>query len=654
MDITRADWQRLFELLDRALELQEHERAAWVDGLDGDSARLKAPLRELLSQHARFESVDFLEPRGGAQAVNGLEELSTLLGQFVAGAINLEQLCAKFRDFLDRNPQRRYAVVTWLGQAMENGRLAAPVFRTLDSLIQQHARAQTPAGNGSPAHSAAAETELRAAEGNPAQQNTRPSAGSAETASSNLPNPAVGRDDASGVLRVGAVLAKRFTLMKELGQGGMGRVFKAHDAHAEDAHDRDTYVAVKVISEEFKRFPDAFQALQREVKRARTLTHENVIKVYDTHRDGPHDFLSMEFLEGRPLDALLKTDFAAGLRLEKARSIIVGIGRALEYGHGKNIVHSDLKPANVFICNDGRVKVLDFGIARPMPPPGGEGEGTRFDPALRIGALTPAYAALEQWNRENPDPRDDIYPLAIVTYELLSGRHPFDGKSAPNALAANLVPQKISSLSRPQWEALRKALAFRRKERSESVTEFLHAFAPKSFLRRHNVAVGLCALAVAGGSATLGTHLYNRYEEQRAVSMGAPDLPPPRTDLTPQQQQEIEDSLWLARDYLKEAKVTMSPEDLEYVLSEGANSVNQILDGVRAIDPGNLAARDLKQQAANLYARKARELINARKFDRANELIQQGRKVSYTVNLYRLEQELCAKHAPACRRASSR
>src|SRR5262249_9658211 len=139
------------------------------------------------------------------------------------------------------------------------------------------------------------------------------------------------------------VIKGRYTLIEELGQGGMGRVFKARDERRVEAEDRHPYVALKVLSEDFKEHPDAFIALQREGKRAQELAHPNVITVHDFDRDGPLVFMTMEYLQGKALDAHLKSDFAAGLTVAAAWPIIKGIGAALEYGHSKKIVHCDMK-----------------------------------------------------------------------------------------------------------------------------------------------------------------------------------------------------------------------------------------------------------------------------------------------------------------------
>lgn len=271
-------------------------------------------------------------------------------------------------------------------------------------------------------------------------------------------------------------IKQRFVLEKVLGSGGMGAVYQAVDLRKQEASDRDPYVAIKLLNEDFQRHPDAFISLQREARKAQTLAHPNIVTVYDFDRDGDTVFMTMECLLGRPLDRLLREHAGGGLPQEQALAILRDVGAALIYAHSHRIAHSDFKPGNVFVTDKGVAKVLDFGIARAVSGLGGEaGEQTVFDPGS-LGALTPAYASLEMLRGEAPDPRDDIYALGCVAYELFAGRHPFDKKTAAQAQAEKLKPARIAGLSRRQWRALEQSLAFAREQRLGSVAELLAAF----------------------------------------------------------------------------------------------------------------------------------------------------------------------------------
>ncbi|MDJ0807736.1 MAG: protein kinase, partial [Gammaproteobacteria bacterium] len=276
---------------------------------------------------------------------------------------------------------------------------------------------------------------------------------------------------------VGDILKDRFVLEEELGRGGMGIVFKALDKRKEEASDRHPYVALKLLNESFKQHKDSLMALQREARKAQDLKHPNVISIFDFDKDG-HDnyFIAMELLDGHPLDKTIKSLRGTGMPKKKALSLIAQMGQALAaaHNHKPGIIHSDFKPGNVFLTTDDQVKVFDFGIARAAKPKAGEAKGdvTAFD-ARTLGALTPTYASLEMLEGQDPDPRDDIYALAIVAYELLSGSRPFGRKPANEALTEQLTPQRIEGLTRRQWKGLQRGLAFRREDRAVSVEAFL-------------------------------------------------------------------------------------------------------------------------------------------------------------------------------------
>jgi len=286
----------------------------------------------------------------------------------------------------------------------------------------------------------------------------------------------------AGVPQIGAVIRGRFRLVEELGRGGMGIVFKAVDLLRVEAQDRQPYVAIKLLNADFKAHPHAFTALQREAKRANTLLHPNVIHVYDFDRDGEWVYLTMEYLQGRPLDDLMQSEFRGGLPLERAWPVIRAVGSALQYGHGRGIIHCDLKPSNVFLCDDGVVKVLDFGVARRVPVADHDTLSTLFDPRVRIGAVTSAFASLELLSGMPADPRDDVYSLSCLTYELICGMHPFQLYDARHALESGITPQRLSSLSRTQWRTLQQGLALHRDQRCASIARLLHGLQPRATL----------------------------------------------------------------------------------------------------------------------------------------------------------------------------
>jgi hypothetical protein len=252
-------------------------------------------------------------------------------------------------------------------------------------------------------------------------------------------------------------------------------VFRALDRRREEAQDRHPHVAIKVLGDEFKRHPDALRALQRESRKTQRLAHPNIASVYDFDRDGPNVYMVMELLVGEPLDALIRRRGFLGLKKIEALRMISEMGAALAHAHGFGIVHSDFKPSNAFVTLSGETKVIDFGVSRATKPKSAEGQTvlTMFD-AGKLGALTVAYCSPEQMLGDaDPDARDDVYALGVVAYEMLSGRHPFGGRSALDAQLKGLSVEPIDGLSDEQNAALQGALEWRREHRTESIVELL-------------------------------------------------------------------------------------------------------------------------------------------------------------------------------------
>ncbi|MFK8051523.1 MAG: protein kinase [Woeseiaceae bacterium] len=297
---------------------------------------------------------------------------------------------------------------------------------------------------------------------------------------SNWLNPEQWSQRHQGPLGPGMVLKQRFLIERQLGRGGMGVVFKARDKRKEEANDRDPYVAVKVLNDNYRDHPQALIALQREARKAQTLAHPNIITVYDFDRDGTTVYMTMELMRGEPLDLLLrrrKKENEDGVEVELARRIIKEMAEGLAYAHKHDIIHSDFKPGNVFLTKDERVKILDFGIARARvySGPKEDTEQTLFD-AGDFSSLTPGYAAWEMFQRADPHPSDDVYAMAITAYLLLTGRHPFDRKTAEEAVALGLVPEPIKHIARHEWAAIEHGLELKREDRTPDAATFLREF----------------------------------------------------------------------------------------------------------------------------------------------------------------------------------
>ncbi|MDJ0777309.1 MAG: serine/threonine-protein kinase [Gammaproteobacteria bacterium] len=312
----------------------------------------------------------------------------------------------------------------------------------------------------------------------------------------------------------GVTLKDRFVLLEKLGQGGMGVVFKAKDLLKVEAQDKDPYVAIKVLTDAFKKYSGSFIALQREASKAQRLAHPNVATVYDFDRDGNTVFMTMEFLQGKPLNQLIKELANKPLKLDHALHIIEELCAGLAYAHEKLLIHSDFKPGNCFLLNDGHVKLLDFGIARASTQTDEERENTMFDPA-KLSAVTPAYATPEMFAGMNPDPRDDIYGLACVAYQLLAGgKHPYNKVASPKIKELGIKPKPIKGLNRRQQKTLMKALSVVREDRIADVEKFAEGMRAK---KSHTKTILLATLFIAVIGAGIGYKPFLEFRDEQQL-----------------------------------------------------------------------------------------------------------------------------------------
>ena len=324
--------------------------------------------------------------------------------------------------------------------------------------------------------------------------------GGRETDSDTTYIASVGRQiESKGNSEAGRLLKNRFVLEEKVGSGGMGDVYKALDLRAQESQEKNPYIAVKMLNENFSQHKDAYLSLQREMAKTRGIPHKNIMGVYDFDREGDTVFMTMELLTGMPLDDYLK-EHPEGVSIEDAWNIIDGICQGLSRAHGAGIVHSDFKPGNIFYTEDKVAKVFDFGIARAVSNPGdlkADGEKTVFD-AGSLGALTPTYASYEMLKGMEPSKSDDVYAVALVAYELFTGKHPYDRVPADKALDRGMTPERVHSLKRRHWKALRKALEIKGENRTQSIDEFQEGMFSEDPPVLRNTAIAAVLLASVG------------------------------------------------------------------------------------------------------------------------------------------------------------
>lgn len=394
-------------------------------------------------------------------------------------------------------------------------------------------------------------------------------------------------------------LRERFVLQKKLGDGGMGTVYKALDLGAHLHKDPNSFVALKTLNADVLRdYPNARTALQREASRARRITHQNIIRVYDFYDIAPPDnecFITMELLEGQTLDSLLKSH-PRGLSKRHALFLLEGICQGLQFAHDRGLVHSDLKPGNIFLTHDGTIRILDLGIATPIRSSSGTGnQDTVWNPRA-LGALTPAYASLEQWLRMDADPRDDVYSLGVMIYEMLSGKHPFEvtveGKlerlPAPKASTLSLSPPRLRSLSRKQNAALAHALQFDRDKRTASIEQlYTDIAAGQSAVKGGGLLTGITAATALfgvaiGGWALLRDSGSRDVEERTPASVAAPA---PKVETPPSETIVSADS-----QFRSECRTEMTRAGLDVLIERGLAAQASILLGGAATTNAQLTA----------------------------------------------------------------
>jgi formylglycine-generating enzyme required for sulfatase activity len=299
---------------------------------------------------------------------------------------------------------------------------------------------------------------------------------------------------------VNTVLLHRFKLVQLVGEGGMSDVYKAIDLRKVEAGARDPHLAVKVLTVRFDDYFSSLAVMHQEASKLQTLTHPNIVRVIDWDRDGQTVFMTMEYLDGTPLKFRMKRDATAPtVPRDEAFSLIRQIVAALEFAHDKHIVHGDLKPGNVIITSAGVAKVIDFGIARFLRRPHEDDPNDPEDWRGSFSALTPHYASPEMHDGADPDPRDDVYALACIAHELLTGVHPFNRASSTKARETGMQPTPSKHLRAHESKALQNALAFDRQRRTPRAQQFLDELTGiRQKTRRRGALLGTIAtLAVA-------------------------------------------------------------------------------------------------------------------------------------------------------------
>ncbi len=400
-------------------------------------------------------------------------------------------------------------------------------------------------------------------------------------------------DDA---LAPGFVLRDRFEIVELVHTAGMSHVYKAIDQRRSPQGSGDIHVAIKMMRPLIASNDQARLALQLEAAKSQSLSHPNIINIFDFDDHEGQFFLVMEWLEGESVNALLRRTSGESVDTKFARAVIAGAAAGVQHAHRNDVVHADINPSNIFITDTREVKLLDFGVARSVGAP----EQSEDD---RFSWVTQNYASPEVLSGLPPVIEDDVFSLACVAYRLLSGRHPFGGAIPLVARQQGLSVEAIPGLSASEWETLRRALSYERSDRPGSVDEFVAwgvsiagdvesaALPVRRIVRRRWTwpAVMTAAIILAGG-----TWLFLRGTGDEPVASVEPALP----------------------DEAVEAEPAISASEALVIAATKALSDGQI------VAPDDVNARDLFRVALKLEPDNAEALRGLRTI--SNDFVQQA------------------------------
>jgi serine/threonine-protein kinase len=269
------------------------------------------------------------------------------------------------------------------------------------------------------------------------------------------------------------------TILRMIGKGGMGTVWLGEHLFLRRP------VAIKILSRDFSNDPEEMARFEREAIAAARLDHENIVRIHDVDEVHGRPYIVMEYVEGQDLEEFIRKN--APVSVTRSLTIVREVARALDHAHGAGVVHRDIKPGNILIAKDGRIKITDFGLAQNMGYQEGIKDGIVFG--------TPFYVSPEQVQGLAADGRSDIYSLGVTFYTMLTGRRPFLGRSPDSVIRKHLTEPRPSprlrrpTLARSVETIVQKMMAIKPDDRYKNAKALLRSLelclASKPFMR-HN------------------------------------------------------------------------------------------------------------------------------------------------------------------------
>ncbi len=279
---------------------------------------------------------------------------------------------------------------------------------------------------------------------------------------------------------LGSVVNNRYLLERKLGHGCMGQVFIATDLAAENTGVADSRIILEVVAVDLHQQPESLTRLKDAVARIKGLAHPNIARVFGVEQADGQVSVAMEHLSGRWLADIIRQARKAPLPLATAWALIEGISNGLAYAHKQGMVHSNLNPCSIFVTDAGMPKIMGFELIDALPT---SLEAIELLDTMTLRAYNEAYSADLIASRSSADPADDLYPLGVIAYELLTGKHPFQRHSLDAARQKCLSYAPIPNLPPRAAKLIADCLSFERNARPENAARFIKRMQGPTLLR---------------------------------------------------------------------------------------------------------------------------------------------------------------------------
>lgn len=461
-------------------------------------------------------------------------ELERVVDAFVEGRTDFARFCREVEQQLAHHPEYVAPALERVGVLKKSGRISPALHALISRELDRSSKGDITPSFDKPEAPPSVEPQEPAEATTPEAPPVLTNKASRHMAGAEPPereaSPQAPPGPAATPPATGTVLAGRYQLEAMLDRGGMSVVYRARDLRRHGLDAEAARVGIKLVTPEHAG-RDYRRVLEREASLLAEFSHPGIVRMLGFDQDGECAFMVMELLSGERLRSRLVRSHPEPLPPGEAMRIIRELARALAYLHDRKLVHRDVKPANIFITTAGEVRLVDFGLAMPAGD-----SGDLENVALK--AWTPLYASPEMLGGSAADPRDDVYSLGCVAYEILTGRHPWGSLPGDQAAQRKLRARRPAGLSRPRWKVLRKAISFQAAARPANAGEFIEGVFPPARPRRVVpwVAAALLAGIISGPALrdlATGPWLERLEPFIPAVLRPPPPLPPTTAPATP-------------------------------------------------------------------------------------------------------------------------